>query len=138
MFVNRLTQEQKQAVFDLAVNLANADNNLSVEEINYLKEFSDKHDIKYDLDKSNINVDDTLVVFNKAYCKIILLQELIKLSYRDGHFGKEEQEKVFMIAQKTGMNDPELILRIEKWVREGVNWSYEGEQMLDYLLARSS
>ena len=132
MFANRLAHEQRQVIFDLAVNLANADNDLSKEEIGYLKDFSNRFDIEYDLDKADINVDDALVVFKTAPCKIILLQELIKLSYKDGHFGQEEQDKVFMIAQKIGMNNPELILRIEKWVREGVDWIYEGEQMLQY------
>ena len=44
---------------------------------------------------------------------------------------KEEQDKVFMIAQKMGLNDPELLMRIEKWVRDGFDWVYEGEQMID-------
>ncbi len=132
MFANRLSHEQRQVIFDLAVNLANADNDLSKEEISYLKDFSARFDIEYDLNKDDMNVDDVLVVFKTAPCKIILLQELIKLSYKDGHFGQEEQDKVFMIAQKIGMNDPELILRIEKWVRDGVDWIYEGEQMLQY------
>ena len=62
---------------------------------------------------------------------MVALKHCIKISYKDGHFGKEEQDKVFMIAQKMGLNDPELLMRIEKWVRQGFDWIYEGEEMLD-------
>jgi uncharacterized tellurite resistance protein B-like protein len=131
MFASKLNAEQKQALFELAVNLANADNELCKEEIAYLKNFSSAFGIDYDLDKNGRDIDDTLSVFVDKKSKVILLQELIKLSYKDGHFGKEEQDKVFMIAQKIGLNNSELILRIEKWVREGVDWQYEGLQMIE-------
>ncbi len=130
MFADRLTTEQRQSVFDLAVNLAAADNNISEEEVQYLKSFSTAFGIKYTLEQSNIDLQTSLSVFNTRSSKIIALQELIKLSYKDGHFNQEEQENVFLIAQKLGLNNPELILRIEKWVREGYDWVYEGEEML--------
>jgi len=130
MFADRLTSEQRQSVFDLAVNLAAADNNVSDEEIQYLKSFASSFGIEYTLDKSDLDFNITLSKFDTRQSKIIALQELIKLSYKDGHFGLEEQDKVFLIAQKLGLNDPEIILRIEKWVREGFDWVYEGEEML--------
>lgn len=131
MFADRLTTEQRQTVFDLAVLLAHADHDVSEEEQQYLKNFSDAFGIEYDLDKSGFSIDDALTVFNTKASKLILLQELIKLSYKDGHFGHEERENVFMIAQKVGLNDPELLIRVEKWVRDGFDWVYEGEQMLE-------
>lgn len=131
MFANKLTQEQRQVVFDLAVNLAAADNDVSDEEIQYLKGFSDAYGIEYNLDKETVSIDDMLMVLDSKASRVITLQELIKLSYKDGHFGKEEQDKVFLIAQKMGLNDPSLIMRIEKWVRQGFDWVYEGEQMLE-------
>lgn len=131
MFADQLTSEQRQVVFDLAVMLAHADHEVSEEERQYLKNFSEAFGIVYDLDKTNININNALMAFSKRKDKIILLQELVKLSYKDGHFGQEEQENVFMIAQKIGLNDPELLIRIETWVREGFNWIYEGEEMLE-------
>lgn len=131
MFADQLTAEQRQVVFDLAVMLANADHDVSEEERQYLKNFSEAFGIVYDLDKTNVNINNALMAFSKRKDKIILLQELVKLSYKDGHFGQEEQENVFMIAQKIGLNDPELLIRIETWVREGFNWIYEGEEMLE-------
>jgi len=131
MFADRLTQAQRQVVFDLAVNLAAADNDVSDEEVQYLQDFSSAYGIEYDLDKSEVNIDDAITILNTKISRVVTLQELIKLSYKDGHFGDEEQDRVFLIAQKMGLNDPELMIRIEKWVRQGFDWIYEGEQMLD-------
>ena len=131
MFADRLTQEQRQVVFDLAANLAAADNDVSEEEVSYLKDFCSAYGIEYNLDKSNIDIDGLINKLDTKASRIITLQELIKLSYKDGHFGDEEQDKVFLIAQKMGLNDAELMIRIEKWVRQGFDWVYEGEQMLD-------
>jgi hypothetical protein len=130
-FLNRLTQEQRQAVFDLAVMLANADQDFAEEEHEYLKAFSETYDIDFELDKSHLNIDDVIVPFESRQSKIILLQELITLSYKDGHFGREEQDQVFMLSQKLGINDPALMLSIEKWVRQGFDWQYEGEQLIE-------
>jgi len=131
MFAERLNASQRQAVFDLGVMLAYADQELAEEEAQYLKAFSERFDIAYDLEKNHLEMDTCLQVFKTRSERIILLQELIKLSYKDGHFGHEEQEKVFAIAQKLGLNEPELFMRIEKWVREGFNWAHEGEAMLE-------
>ena len=133
MFADKLTQEQRQVVFELAANLAAADNDISEEEIQYLKDFSSAYGIHYDLDKADIDIDALLKVLDTRQAKIITLQELIKISYKDGHFGKEEQDKVFLIAQKLGLNNPEFMLRLERWVRQGFDWVYEGEQMLEGL-----
>jgi len=131
MFSDRLTQEQRQVVFDLAANLAAADNDISEEEVQYLKDFSAAYGIDYDLNKADMDVDAALAKLDTKQARVITLQELVKISYKDGHFGKEEQDKVFFIAQKMGLNNPELMIRIERWVRQGFDWIYEGEQMLD-------
>jgi len=132
MFLDRLSKEQHQAIFDLAANLAAADNDISEEEIQYLSDFSTAYGIEYDLNKADIDIVETLSKLNTKEVRIIALQQLIKISYKDGHFGKEEQDKVFLIAQKMGLNDPALMIRIEKWVRQGFDWLYEGEQMLSH------
>ncbi|MBO1923618.1 MULTISPECIES: TerB family tellurite resistance protein [Thiomicrorhabdus] len=131
MFADQLTEEQRQVVFDLAANLAAADNDVSDEEIQYLKDFSVAYGIEFDLDKSELDINDALSKLDTKKARVITLQELIKLSYKDGHFGKEEQDKVFLLAQKMGLNNTDLLMRIEAWVRQGFDWVYEGEQMLN-------
>lgn len=130
MFVDRLTHEQRQALFDLAVMTAAVDNDVSEEELQYLKDYSEAYSIPFDLNKSDLSVVELLSVMDNKLSKVVTLQELIKISYKDGHFGPEEQDKVFLIAQKMGLNDPELILSIERWVRQGFDWMHEGEQLL--------
>ncbi|MGE4501507.1 MAG: TerB family tellurite resistance protein [Thiomicrospira sp.] len=130
MFVDRLTAEQRQALFDLAVMTAEVDNDVSEEELQYLKDYSEAYGVRYDLNKSHLNLDELLVKMDSKLAKVVTLQELMKISYKDGHFGPEEQDKVFMIAQKMGVNNPDLILDIERWVRQGFDWLHEGEQLL--------
>ncbi|WFE69139.1 TerB family tellurite resistance protein [Thiomicrospira sp. R3] len=132
MFVERLTPKQRQALFDLAVMMAAADNDVCEEELDYLRELSQKYAIEFDLDKSHLVVSDLLKVMDSNESKIITLQELIRISYKDGHFSPDERDKIFAIAQKMGVNDPSLILAVEKWVRQMFDWMYEGEQLLEY------
>ncbi len=131
MFANQLTQEQRQVVFDLAANLAAVDNEVSPEEEQYLRDFSQAFGLNYDLDTSDLDIDAALAKLDSKKSRIITLQELIKLSYKDGHFGKEEQDKVFLLAQKMGLNNTDFLMRVESWVRQGFDWIYEGEQMLE-------
>ena len=131
MFADQLTQEQRQVVFDLAVYLAAADNEVSDEEIQYLKDFSGAYGIEYNLDKTDIDLNKALATLDSKKARVITLQELIKISYKDGHFGEEEQDKIFLLAQKMGLNNTDLLMRIEAWVRQGFDWVYEGEQMLE-------
>ena len=132
MFVDRLRPDQRQVLYDIAVMLAEVDNDVSIEELDYLKDFSEAYEVSSKLEPiADDRLDDALRLFDTYSSKVILLQELIKLSYKDGHFDKSEQDKVLLIAQKIGLNDPDLILRIESWVREGVNWLCEGEALLE-------
>jgi tellurite resistance protein len=130
MFVERLNAEQKQALFDLAVMTAAVDNEVSEEEQAYLKDFSQNFGIAYDLNKSHLELEDLLAKMSTKEAKIITLQELMRVSYKDGHFGPEEQDKVFSIARKMGIHDAELLLAIERWVRQGFDWLHEGELLL--------
>jgi tellurite resistance protein len=131
MFVDRLSQAQRQALLDLAVIMAGIDNDVSAEELQYLEELASNYNLTLDLENHRANsIDDLISIVDSKQAKVIVLQELIKLSYKDGHFGPEEQQKVFQIAQKLGLNDPELLLAIERWVRQGFDWLHEGEQLL--------
>ena len=92
MFLDKLSKEQHQAIFDLAANLAAADNDISEEEILYLKDFSAAYGIDFDLNKADIDVGETLSRLNTKEVRIIALQQLIKISYKDGHFGREDAD----------------------------------------------
>lgn len=132
MFIDRLNKDQRQALFDLAAIMAAADNDVSEGELDYLRELSQKFEIPFDLNKSDLNISELLKKMDTNESKIITLQELMRISYKDGHFSPDERDKTFVMAQKMGVNDPVLLLAVEKWVRQGFDWQYEGEQLLDY------
>jgi hypothetical protein len=77
--------------------------------------------------------DDAMLLsaFDSFAAKIIALQEMVKLSYQDGHFGDEEREKVQLFSIKLGIQNANVINEINRWVRRWYDWHFEGEKMLE-------
>ncbi len=132
LFVDNLTPEQQQALFDLAVQLAGADGEFSEEEKRYLNAYMAHFGIDIDFERAERrSLDELADVFDTQESRVIALQQLIRLAYKDGHFSEEERDKVFALAQKMGLNDPEFMMRLERWVRQLFDWFWEGEQLIE-------
>ena len=137
LFVDNLNSRQQQALFDLAVQLAGADGEFSEEERRYLNAYMAHFGIEPDFSRAERkSLDELAQAFDTPESRVIALQQLIRLGYKDGHFSEEEREKVLALAQKLGLNDPEFILRVERWVRTLFDWFWEGEQMIEEAAAR--
>ena len=93
MFADRLTQEQRQVVFDLAAYIAAADNDVSEEEVQYLKDFSDAYGIQYDLNKANIKISELIQKLDSKQARIITLQEIIKILTRTDTSAKRSRTR---------------------------------------------
>lgn len=130
MFIDRLSIEQRQALYELLCFVAQADNEVSEEEQRLLNRYSNLLGLKAVEDFSTIDIDANVALMKTSIDKGIAIQELIRISYQDGHFGPEEQEKVFSIAKKMGLTDARQVRKIEDWVRRGVEWRIEGEDLL--------
>jgi len=130
MFIDRLSIEQRQALYELLCFVAQADNEVSEEEQQLLDRYSSLLQLKPVEDVYSIDVDANVALMQTREEKGIALQELIRMSYQDGHFGPEEQEKVYSIAKKMGLSDARQVRKIEDWVRRGVEWRIEGEDLL--------
>lgn len=132
LFVDNLTPPQQQALFDLAVQLAGADGEFSEEEKRYLNAYMAHFGIDIDLEKAQQrSLDELAAVFDTQESRVIALQQLIRLGYKDGHFSEEERDKVYALAQKMGLNDPAFLMRVERWVRQLFDWFWEGEQLIE-------
>jgi tellurite resistance protein len=132
LFVDNLRPDQQQALFDLAVQLAGADGTFSEEEKRYLNAYMAHFGIEADFSRAEQHsLEELAEAFDTPESRVIALQQLIRLGYKDGHFSEEEREKVLALAQKLGLNDPEFILRVERWVRTLFDWFWEGEQMIE-------
>ncbi len=132
LFVENLTPAQQQALFDLAVQLAGADGEFTEEEKRYLNAYMAHFGIDIDFERAQQRSPDELAqVFDTQESRVIALQQLIRLGYKDGHFSEQEREKVYALAHKLGLNDPEFLLRMERWVRQLFDWFWEGEQLIE-------
>lgn len=132
LFVDNLTPAQQQALFDLAVQLAGADGEFSEEEKRYLNAYMAHFGIDIDFERAEKRtLDELAAVFDTQESRVIALQQLIRLAYKDGYFSDEERDKVFALAQKMGLNDPEFMMRLERWVRQLFDWFWEGEQLIE-------
>lgn len=131
-FAYKLNQQQREALLKLLVKMAAVDYDLSVEEENFLIAWATEWHLPLDLTPEKEESDaDLLALFDDYPAKVIALQEIVKLSYQDGHFGEEEREKATKIARQLGLNHVDLLTEINQWVRAWYDWHYVGEQLLD-------
>lgn len=131
-FAYKLTQVQRESLLKLLVNMAAIDHDISVEEEQFLIEWATEWQLPLDLTPQEVDDDAQLLsVFDSFATKIIALQEMVKLSYQDGHFGDEERAKVQLFSMKLGIQNANVINEINRWVRRWYDWHFEGQQMLE-------
>ncbi|MBD3766549.1 MAG: TerB family tellurite resistance protein [Gammaproteobacteria bacterium] len=131
-FAYKLTQAQRESLLKLLVNMAAIDHDISVEEEGFLIEWATEWQLPLELTPEEVEDDAVLLsTFDSFAAKIIALQEMVKLSYQDGHFGDEEREKVKLLSIKLGIHNANVINGINRWVRRWYDWHFEGEQMLE-------
>jgi uncharacterized tellurite resistance protein B-like protein len=131
-FAYKLTQSQRESLLKLLVNMAAVDHDISVEEEKFLIEWATEWKLSLDLTPEDVEEDAVLLsAFDSFAAKVIALQEMVKLSYQDGHFGDEEREKVQAISIRLGIHNASVINEINRWVRRWYDWHFEGEKMLE-------
>jgi uncharacterized tellurite resistance protein B-like protein len=130
-FAYKLSQKQREALLQLLVYMAGVDYEITVEEEAFLIEWAGEWKLPLDLTpEAEISEQALLSLFDSYAAKVIVLQEIIKLAYQDGHYGEEERDKVKAFATRLGLGSYELLSEINKWVRVWFDWHYAGEQML--------
>ncbi len=130
-FAYKLTPQQREALLQLLVYMAGVDYEVTIEEEAFLIAWAREWNLPVDLTPDeDISEKSLLLLFDSYAAKVIALQEMVKLSYQDGHYGEEERDKVHAFATRLGLVNHELLPEINKWVRIWFDWHYTGEQML--------
>jgi hypothetical protein len=131
-FAYKLTQIQREALLQLLVQMAGVDYEVSIEEEAFLVAWATDWNLPLDLTpEEELSESVLLAHFNTFSSKVIVLQEMVKLGYQDGHFGEEERTKVNVLATRLGVAHYDILNDIHKWVRAWYDWHYAGEQMLE-------
>jgi len=128
--VDRLSENEQRALMELLIHLAKADGIVEDIEDAVLHEYADLVSIDFDTLDGNLDIEELVPQFESPESKLIVLQQLIRLSHLDGHFTKPEKETILRIAEK--MNVPLHILQqVDAWVVEGLRWVLRGEELLE-------
>lgn len=130
-YAYHLSAQQREALLQLLVQMAGVDYEVSIEEEAFLIEWAKEWQLPLDLTPEDPADEAALLAqFDTFASKVIVLQEMVKLGYQDGHFGEEERVKVHAFAHRLGIKNPEVLNDINRWVRAWFDWHYQGEQML--------
>ncbi len=102
MYLNNLSEQQKNLFIDICVHTANVDGNFSDDEKHLIKQFCEEMDIdvRYEANKSvDDAVDALLEISSQTELKIILI-ELISLILADNKFDRFEEQFMNRFTEK--------------------------------------
>lgn len=129
MFVDVLSKEEKKGLISLLACIAKMDGNISDQERDFLKSYSEEHSVEIDL-SSEINLESACSLMKSEKSKVVAIQEIIKIAISDGHYDSAERQGAFAISEMLSM-PPETFSKIESWVIQGQRWVQAGEEMVE-------
>lgn len=129
MFVDQLSENEKQALMSLLVNISKADGHLAESEIAFLSAYSKDNGILLDVDEG-VSISDACNAIGSKKGKVIAIQEIVKLAIVDGHYDKAERKGAIAISEMFNISIAKFE-KIEKWVLDGQQWVSQGFQMLN-------
>ena len=130
MFLNRLTQQEKQSFLTIAHHVAHSDGNLSREEENILAKYCmemQMDDIEYD--HSSFNLEEIMDSFETDTHKKIVLLEIMALIYADGVLAKEEESLINQMILSFKLN-PNLAIVYKEWSKTILSLFVQGEALI--------
>lgn len=119
MFLNQLTDIEKEAFISLSVHAANSDGVFADEEKVMIHEYCREMELD-DPDEDNImSMKDIMAVFSKAdiHNKKIVMLEILGLVYSDGEYATEEENFVKTYAMEVGLTEEDVEKQTELIVR---------------------
>lgn len=116
MYLNKLSDEQKELFLDLSIHAAKADNDFAEEEKSYIEQYCAEMQISPVRYKSNNEfdhaVDKLIEISTQCELKIIAL-ELTALMLADNNYDELEQKFMSKLLSKTGLSSGEHDKMIE-------------------------
>ena len=116
MWLSALTAEQREALLGLAHNVVVSDGLLDPNEEGMLDEFRREMELHPALEVEYLELDGVDTTFDTRRSRIIVLLNLIRLSYADGAFEIEEECLLKEVSHAFGIAEAEFRL-LDNWVR---------------------
>jgi tellurite resistance protein len=128
--LDHLSAEEQRALLELLIYLAKSDGTVADIEEEILHQYADLVEVEFDELDGNLTPAELVPQFEGPASCVVVLQELLRLSHLDGYFAADEQAAILDIAQQ--MEIPvEMLEKIDRWVVEGLNWVWRGEELLE-------
>lgn len=128
MFVDKLSNREKLGLMQLITFIANADGNITKDEMSFLSNYADEQNIEFDVSIDS-NLEEACSLIESERSKVIVIQEIVKMALADGHYDLEERKGALAIANMLSL-PLNKFEEIESWVIEGIEWLAKGEKMV--------
>ncbi len=129
MFSDQLSRDESEALVELLVFLAHADGRVDPSEVAFINGFAAAHGVVANVDAPPADLERATARLTTRAAKVVALQELVRIGLCDGSFDEAERRGVVRIAAACGL-EPDIVPRVEAWVRDGLAWVTRGEGML--------
>ncbi len=129
MWLSALEPEQRKALLGLAHNVVVSDGLLDPNEEGMLDEFKREMELRPNLEVEYLELDGIDRTFDTRKARLIVLLNLLRLSYADGAFEIEEECLLKEVSRAFEISDEEFLL-LDNWVRRFVALESEAIGMM--------
>ncbi len=129
MWLSALSSEQRQALLGLAHNVVVSDGLLDPNEEGMLDEFRREMELHPTVEAEYLELDGVDATFDTRRSRIIVLLNLLRLSYADGAFEIEEECLLKEVGRAFGVSDEEFRL-LDNWVRRFLSLEAEARILM--------
>ena len=129
MWLSALSSEQRQALLGLAHNVVVSDGLLDPNEEGMLDEFRREMELHPTAEAEYLELDGVGATFDTRRSRIIVLLNLLRLSYADGAFEVEEECLLKEVGRAFGVADEEFRL-LDNWIRRFLSLEEEARILM--------
>lgn len=128
--VSRVDETDRFPFLKALAHIAAADDSVDLNEKQMVEQYSDAWDLdsgkKAEVQdilrtQSSLSLRQLVSEFSESGTRFLLVQELMRLAYADGTYGKVERKEIASIAHRLGMSEDQF-REVEKWVGRGQAW----------------
>ena len=129
MWLQSLTDQQREALLGLAHNVVVSDGILDPNEEDMLDEFKREMALKPDVVSDYLELEGIGDIFDSRRVRTVAVLNLLRLSYVDGAFEIEEECLLKEVARAFGISDADFAL-MDNWVRRLVGLEREARDLM--------
>lgn len=129
MWLSALSADQREALLGLAHNVVVSDGLLDPNEEGMLDEFKREMELNPAVEAEYLELEGIDSRFASRKSRIIVLLNLLRLSYADGAFEIEEECLLKEVSRAFGVDDDEFML-LDNWVRRFLSLEEEARVLM--------